>query len=93
MITTPQPGTPRWFTVLIIVLLLPLGQFPYLLSLCPAESQARVFLWLYPFYALMSGYMAYICYPERRPIAWILLGLLVLSHISLWLLVTTPLPQ
>lgn len=88
-----MPGkinTPRWFLLIVILLLLPLGQFPYLLSLCRPDSPARTFLWVYPFYALLSAYLAYICYPQRRAIAWILLIILILSHISLWMLVTTP---
>lgn len=84
--------TPRWFLAVVIILLLPLFQFPYLLSICPQESPARTFLWIYPFYALLSGYLAYVCYPTRRAMAWILLAILLLSHISLWLLVSTPIP-
>lgn len=93
MMTNQKPSTPKWFAAIIVILLLPLGQFPYLLNLCQEGSQARVFLWIYPFYALLSGYLAYICYPQRRLIAWILLLLLIMSHLSIWWLITTPLPQ
>ena len=89
MISRPD-STPKWVLAVIIILMLPLFQFPFLLSLCEPGSPAHPFLWIYPFYALLSGYLAYICYPTRRAMAWILLILLTLSHISLWLMVNTP---
>lgn len=93
MINSPHGNTPKWFLVLIILLMLPLFQMPYLISLCQPGATVRMFLWFYPAYALLSGYLAYICYPGRRTIAWILLILLILSHLSIWALVTTPIEQ
>lgn len=81
---------PRWFAVVILVLLLPLFQMPYLLSVCPADSPARTFIWIYPFYALLSGYLAWQCYAQRRALAWILLILLLMSHTAIWFMATTP---
>lgn len=48
-------------------------------------------LWVYLFYVPVAAYLSYLCYPERRALAWILLALMVLSHIAIWLLLTTPL--
>lgn len=82
--------TPRWFTILTIVLLLPLLQIPFLLSMCQPESPSRTFIWIYPFYAILSAYFAMQCYPQRRAMAWILLLLLIMSHTAIWFLATTP---
>lgn len=87
MMPVPPPA-PRWFAVVIVVLLLPLFQFPVLLSECPAENGVRTLLGIYPVYALTAGYLAWQCYPQRRALAWILLALLLLSHLAIWLLVT-----
>lgn len=84
------PSVPRWFLAVVIMALLPLLWFPYLLDICPAESHSRTILWIYPFYAVMSGYLSWQCYPQRRVVAWILIVLLILSHMAAWLLVTSP---
>lgn len=84
------PSAPRWFVAVVIVALLPLFQFPLLLGICPPESEARIFLWLYPIYALTAGYLAWRCYPQRHLMAWILIALLLLSHLAIWLLVNSP---
>ena len=87
----PAPTkTPRWFAAIVIVVLLPLFQFPWLLERCSSDSGARTMLWIYPFYALTAGYLAWQCYPQRRALAWLLLALLVFSHLAIWILVTTP---
>lgn len=82
------PKSPRWFAALCIILALPLFQFPALLSAtAAAQSQTRVILWIYPFYAVMAAYLAWQCYGQRRALAWILLGLLVMSHVAIRLMV------
>lgn len=89
----PQPGrTPRWFAVVVVILLLPLFQFPYLLGVCPENDPARTMLWIYPFYALFTGYLAWQCYPQRRALAWVLLVILLLSHLAIWILCSSNIP-
>lgn len=85
------PATPRWFTVVIIVTFLPVFQFPMLLGSMPDVSIVRTLVWVYPFYCLVAAYLAWQCYPQRHALAWILLALMILSHIAIQLLVTTPL--
>ena len=70
--------------------MLPAIAFPSLLYLTATDSAARTLAWFYPFYVLASGISAYICYPERREISWILLVLMILSHLAMWLLVLYP---
>ena len=85
------PATPRWMICVILLVALPVFQFPMLLSSLPADSPNRVFVWMYPFYVVVAAYLAYQCYPQRRALAWILLVLMVLSHIAVYLLVNSSL--
>lgn len=90
MMSHSTSSVPRWFLAVVVIVLLPLLWFPYLLDVCPAESQSRTMLWIYPLYAVLSAYLSWQCYPQRRAVAWILIVLLILSHAAAWLLVTTP---
>lgn len=85
-----RPHAPLWMTVLIIVCMLPVLAFPSLLSAAPSDSGPETLLWLYPLYVIASGVCAWICYPARKEVAWILLILMILSHAAMWALVTSP---
>ncbi len=79
---------PWWMIALIILLVLPAGQFPVLLANCPAGFPiVRALVWIYPFYVVVAAYLAYLCYPRRQLMTWILLALLVMTHIAIWMLV------
>ncbi|MDE6240085.1 MAG: hypothetical protein K2M54_08910 [Muribaculaceae bacterium] len=84
---TPRLKTPAWVTVVIIICMLPVLAFPTLLSMTGADTPARLFVWFYPFYVIASGVCAWICWPQRRDVMWILLALMVLSHLAMWMLV------
>ncbi len=90
MMPTP-PATPRWFIAVIVMILLPVFQFPILLDSCTPGSSARTMVWIYPFYAITAAWLAYQCYSQRPVLAWILLALMLLSHIAVFMLVTMPL--
>lgn len=74
---------PRWMTALIVLCSLPVVTLPYLLSLAPAEGEIKTFVWLYPIYTLASAFLAYQCYARRSEITWILLILMILSHLAM----------
>ncbi|MBQ9077209.1 MAG: hypothetical protein IJY31_05135 [Muribaculaceae bacterium] len=76
--------TPRLLIVIIILLMLPLIAFPALLS--RISEGYRTIMWCYPFYVLGSGLLASLCYPSRREVTYILLFVLVLSHLAIWML-------
>ncbi|MCH5318285.1 MAG: hypothetical protein J1E38_01080 [Paramuribaculum sp.] len=80
--------TPGWFLAVIILVGLPVFQFPMLLNSCPPESPDRLMVWIYPFYVVAAGWLAYICYPRRQAMAWILLALMILTHVGMWMLDT-----
>lgn len=83
----PRGKVPAWVNAVIIICMLPLMAFPEMLSLSAEGSQASTFLWFYPFYVVASGICARICWPQRRELTWILLALMILSHIAMWALV------
>ncbi len=83
-----EKGT--WMKVLIVVLALPVLGFPALLADAPAEGLPRVLVWLYPAYVLGSAVCAWICHKARADVTWILLVLMVLSHVSIFYPVLFP---
>ncbi len=79
--------TPTWMTILIIVVLLPVFSLPALLDTVPAgDDSLRTIVWCYPFYMLLSGYLAWFAYPQRQTVSWILIVLMILSTIAIWML-------
>ena len=83
----PQQPMPLWVKIVIIACCLPVLTFPWLLSLCPEESSAETFLWIYPLYVLVSGYLAWRCWADRPVLTWVLLAVMLLTHAAIWLLV------
>lgn len=78
------PRTPLWMTIVIIICMLPVLAFPSLLSLSPQDSPLTALVWFYPVYVLATGICAWMCYPSRRELSWILILLMLLSHAALW---------
>lgn len=95
MILDPDNGfgtkyghTPRWMLAVIILLALPVFQMPALLSACPPDmSSVRSLIWGYPFYVLLTSWLSYLCYPTRPVVSWILLIIMVMSHMAIYLIV------
>ena len=84
----PYNKKPWWLAVLIIALVLPVFSFPVLLSQVSASAEeAKVLLWLYLFYVPGTGILAWISWPERKYITWMLLVLMLMSHLAMWTLV------
>lgn len=82
---------PRWVVVVAVIAALPATQMPMLLSSCPDVGGARTLLWIYPFYTLLAAWLAVACYPRRPYMTWILLALMLLTHVAMWMLVARPL--
>lgn len=83
----PQYPIPAWVKILIIACALPVLALPRLLSLCPRDSAAETFVWLYPAYVLLSAFLAWKVWPERQLLAYILLAVMVLTHAAMYILV------
>lgn len=78
---------PWWFTLILILLSAGLFAWPWLLGSSKPQadtgSMAKLLLAAYPVYVLGSAYLAYRCYDCRRELAWILVGLVVLTYAAL----------
>lgn len=82
-------SVPKWVTLLIIIFTLPIFTLPSLLAQCPPDAQgSRTLVWIYPFYMLLSAYLAWRAYVQRPYITWMLLALMILSSIAVQILVT-----
>lgn len=68
----------------ILLLMLPLLAFPHLLTVVPEDY--KMLLWFYPPYVIASGYLAYRSWWTRIELSYILLFILILSHMAIWLL-------
>lgn len=75
--------------ILIVICMLPLLAYPGMIGMLSAYSQIKGLVLFYPVYVIASGVCAIICYPERSEISWILIILMLMSHIGLWYLVLT----
>lgn len=77
---------PWWFVVLLVltVALLMLMTLRADDVLAVAYGVEGVTGWLYPVYAVLSAVLAWICYGQRRTLAWILEGLMLLTAILLY---------
>ncbi len=78
---------PVWMIIVIIVAMLPALAFPKLLAMTAPDSGQRTLVWLYPFYVAASGAFAWICWPERKEVSWVLIVLMLMTHAAIWLLV------
>lgn len=77
------PSTPWWFTLLTIaVALVAAFLAPGAVELAAADEAIRPGAgWFLPLYLVLSCVLAWYCYPERREIAWILVGLMAVTSL------------
>ncbi len=83
----PKIPRPLWLKILIVVLCLPLVGLPALIARCPQDGTVENLLWAYPFFVLLSAYLQWVCWPERKTVMWIMMALTVLDHAGVWALV------
>ena len=77
-------------TVIIVVVTLPALATPFLLNYLPANvaETARMLTGIYPFYMLLSGWLAWKAYPQRSYVSWVLVAVMLLSTLAIVSLVT-----
>lgn len=86
-ITKKGHRVPWWMWLVIIVCALPGLAFPLLTRLIEDPNPAvRGLTWLYPCYVLCSGVLAWQCYGRRSYVTWIILALLLISHVCFFYL-------
>ncbi|MBD5182271.1 MAG: hypothetical protein HDS99_00575 [Bacteroidales bacterium] len=89
----PRNPIPWYFWLVTVLCVLPLGAYPVMIADLQPDSPARTFVLLYPAYVVVSAVCALICYGRRPEVSWVLLALMVLTHIAMWILVTDPVLQ
>ncbi len=83
-----QGRTPVWMTVLIILMVIPVVPFYILTGASDANTEEiRYLIKIFPAFVILSGVCAYLSYPGRRELAWILIVLLALSYLAMWYLI------
>ncbi len=84
MATSPRRRPPVWFTILILVMLIPVVAWPFMLIGYDAEKADNWWIVnLFPIYSLLACWVSYKCYIDRREISYIILGVLLLSYMAL----------
>lgn len=79
---------PVWMTLIIIIAALPVLAFPFMLSMSHGIAGGdRYFLWLYPAYVIAASLLAWQCYGRRSAMTWIIIALMLLTHVSMWVLI------
>lgn len=78
-----RPRRPWWFTLLLIILVLPSFSMPWMIVSAPRQSMLELLAKWFPAYLLLSAICAWYAYPQRRDVAWILVVIMLLSAGSL----------
>lgn len=78
--------SPWWFAVLLILVALPALFLNNAAARALSDSgwiASDFTTWLFPAYIIISSFSAWICYPNRRTLAWILFFLVLLTDLAL----------
>lgn len=78
--------TPWWFIVLLILAAAPALALESVAAKSISQNgwlASDTMTWLYPAYVIISAVSAWICYPDRRTLAWVLFFLVVLTDMFL----------
>jgi len=74
---------PVWFILILVLLTLPLAGVPWVLAAIPeGMDELRLMMRLSPLYVLAADWLAWVCWWPRRLMSWIMVGLILLSHIA-----------
>lgn len=74
--------------ILIILAALPVVSIPALISVAPDREDVKMFICIYPIYVILSTVCEWLCLTRKRQeITWILLILMLLTHVAMWVLV------
>ena len=86
---TAMNTAPKWVTFLILIFTLPIFTLPSLLAQCSgSDDMPRTLVWIYPFYMILSAFLAWKAYPQRPYLTWVLLAVMILSSVAIHILVT-----
>lgn len=78
---------PWWVYCLIIICAIPGLAYPFMGDLIASPDMTiRGLTWFYPAYILVSALLAWQCYGRRTLLSWIILVLMLLSHVCFYYL-------
>ena len=77
---------PWWFTLLLVLLILPAFSMPWVIADAPKGSLLAILIKWYPAFLLLSGLCSWFAYPQRKDVAWILVVIMILSAVSLFMI-------
>ncbi len=72
--------------VIIVVAMIPALFLPFYTNGISDDPTVKYLTYFYPAYVIATGICAWMCYPQRKALAWILLVLMLLSHCAMLLL-------
>lgn len=82
-----QKRVPLWMTAVIILCTLPGIGFPFFGELMASgDLTVKGLTWFYPVYIIISALLAWQCYGRRTVMCWIILALMLLSHLCFYYL-------
>lgn len=89
-LNTHSHTTPWWMALIIILCAIPGVASPFAGELLNCGNLSIDGLtWFYPIYSLVSALLAWQCYNRRQLFCWVILILLLISHICYFHLATT----
>lgn len=81
-----KPQRPWWFTIILILLVLPSFATPWIMADAPQGTLlARLIKW-FPAFLILAAFCAWYAYPQRRDVSWILVSVMFLSAASLFMI-------
>ncbi len=85
-----QEKIPIWYWLLTLLAILPLFLVPMYISDIEASEYEvkKLFLWFYVPYVIVASSLSLFCYKyDRKIMSWILYVLMILTHISIYMLI------
>ena len=86
--------TPVAIIVLAVLLVLPAFSAPFMFGAVPGGNPVtdtvRTFICIWPFYLLLSGWLAVKAWPSRPEVSWILLVVMLLTSAGMYWLAANP---
>lgn len=73
--------------MIIAAMMIPALILPFSMNGISEDPTVKYLTYFYPAYVIATGVCAWLCYPQRKALAWILLALMLLSHAAMMLLI------
>lgn len=81
-----RPRRPWWFTLLLILLVLPAVGMPWVLVSAPENTMLHTLIKWFPGFLVLSAICAWMAYPARKDVSWILVAIMAMSSAALYVI-------